>query len=104
MKEDNSEIILYHNSANFAPVLGLLSLATFLCFSSAYKIFPTHPCGSYFCIAGGIILTGLTLIFRGSKSAYLKLSQSAVEWKPPFSYKRVYKALWTEIKSINLCF
>ncbi|MDB4762065.1 hypothetical protein OAG67_02875 [bacterium] len=78
-----------------------LSLITFISFLYAFNIFSTYPYVSYFFIACGIILTGLILGIKFSKGAYLKLSQSGMEWKTPLSNK-IKKAPWKDVESIHI--
>jgi hypothetical protein len=101
MKKNESEIILNHSISNASRVLKYLSLITFISFLYAFNIFSTYPYVSYFFIACGIILTGLILGIKFSKGAYLKLSQSGMEWKTPLSNK-IKKAPWKDIESIHI--
>ena len=101
MKGNKSEIVLNHNIANAGPLLAFMTSITFVSFFYAYDIFSTYPYGSYFFIVCGIVLTGLILGIKFSKGAYLKLSQSGMEWKTPLSNK-IKKALWAEIKTIHI--
>ena len=101
MKKNESEIILNHSISNASRVLKYLSLITFISFLYAFNIFSTYPYVSYFFIACGIILTGLILGIKFSKGAYLKLSQSGMEWKTPLSNK-IKKAPWKDVESIHI--
>ena len=101
MKGNKSEIVLNHNIANAGPLLAFMTSITFVSFFYAYDIFSTYPYGSYFFIVCGIVLTGLILGIKFSKGAYLKLSQSGMEWKTPLSNK-IKKAPWAEIKTIHI--
>lgn len=101
MKKDKSEIILNHSISNASRVLKFLSLITFISFLYAFNIFSTYPYVSYFFIACGIILIGLILGIKFSKGAYLKLSQSGMEWKTPLSNK-IKKAPWKDVESIHI--
>ena len=101
MKGNKSEIVLNHNIAKAGPLLAFMTSITFVSFFYAYDIFSTYPYGSYFFIVCGIVLTGLILGIKFSKGAYLKLSQSGMEWKTPLSNK-IKKAPWAEIKTIHI--
>ena len=101
MKQNESEIILNHSIANASRVLKFLVSITFISFLYAFNIFSTYLYVSYFFIACGVILTGLIVGIKFSKGAYLKLSQSGMEWKTPLSNK-IKKAPWAEIKSIHI--
>ena len=101
MKKNESEIILNHSISNASRILKYLSLITVISFLYAFNIFSTYPYVSYFFIACGIILTGLILGIKFSKGAYLKLSQSGMEWKTPLSNK-IKKAPWKDVESIHI--
>ena len=101
MKQNESEIILNHSIANASRVLKFLVPITLISFLYAFNIFSTYLYVSYFFIACGVILTGLITGIKYSKGAYLKLSQSGMEWKTPLSNK-IKKAPWAEIKTIHI--
>ena len=101
MKQNESEIILNHSIANASRVLKFLVSITFISFLYAFNIFSTYLYVSYFFIACGVILTGLIVGIKFSKGAYLKLSQSGIEWKTPLSNK-IKKAPWKDIESIHI--
>lgn len=101
MKQNESEIILNHSIANASRVLKFLISITFISFLYAFNIFSTYLYVSYFFIACGVILTGLIVGIKFSKGAYLKLSQSGIEWKTPLSNK-IKKAPWKDIESIHI--
>lgn len=101
MKQNESEIILNHSIANASRVLKFLISITFISFLYAFNIFSTYLYVSYFFIACGVILTGLIVGIIFSKGAYLKLSQSGMEWKTPLSNK-IKKAPWKDIESIHI--
>ena len=100
MKKDNPEIVLNHCTSKYRPLLATLILVAFFGIYFSYRIFPTYPYGTYFIGPASVVLLGLLIKLKFSKGAFLRLSQSGIEWKSPLS-NRVKKVLWTEIESLK---
>ncbi|MGB0242275.1 MAG: hypothetical protein ACPGIH_15715 [Verrucomicrobiales bacterium] len=102
MKKDNPEIVLNHCTSRHIPLIRTFISAAFLGIYFSYRIFPTYPYGTYFIGLASIVLLGLSIKLKFSKGAFLRLSQSGIEWKSPLSFGRINKFQWTEIESLNI--
>lgn len=101
MKKDNPEIVLNHCTSQYRPLLVTSILVAFYGIYFSYRIFPTYPYGTYVLGPVSVFLLGLLIKLEFSKDAFLRLSQSGIEWKSLLN-NRVKKVLWTEIESLNI--